>query len=250
MSDRAMLHPRLETEDGQARVSESLRRDARLRQLAIRGEGQTETACERCFLSVLSELEKQLRRARYEAELYARSERQHTLDAESRNGPQKGLIPASTNRFRLLQEEDKEDIEAAARTAERKHCRALREAIVAVQAEMSAVRQEREALVGRNRELDSREECLWRETNNFEWELEAFQDACAQLVTATDKRRREDAKFQCLVSALEQVDPDRASFDAVDAYVRTASRELANAFDESFGSTLAGSGTLDDSRRL
>lgn len=239
--NNSLLSPRLDAEDWQSGVSEMVRRNARLRQRVLaeaRGEERAETTCERCILAVFSELDSLHRNARNEAELYAQSERQHALDAEP---PPRRQASTSTNRFALLQQDEDEVGDDEALAAEAAHCGALRTAIAAGRAEAGAIRRERDALATLNATLDAREEIFWLESNGFEHEIEAFQDACAHIVQAADKRRRDDAKFRRLASALEQLDPDRASFDAIDAYIRTASRELAATLDDPPGSTLTGS---------
>lgn len=185
-----------------AGVSESVGRRTRLRRRAVaeaRGPGTTEV-CERCVDGLAEVLEDELSVCRTQVELYARSERQHAL------------VVAEAERHRTTEKADDAGL--------------VLDALACARGEALKTRAERQALVQANADLDEREARYWADANAFEWELEAFRDACAQLVTAADRRKRVDDTMQHLADHLATLDPDRASFDAVDAYVRAACRDL------------------------
>jgi len=104
---------------------------------------------------------------------------------------------------------------------------ALQAALAVARHEARATRAALEDVRSRTSALDADDEALWRAASALDSELGAFRDDCADLCARADKRQSDDGVVEALATALASIDKDRASFETIDAYVRTACRELS-----------------------
>jgi len=191
-------------------LRDSVRRMARLRaRAALEGDPSVVT-CERCAEATSRLLEKRVEAARTRADLYAKCER--------RRAP---ADDAEDEKDITVEEDERVELD---RLKTRR--RALGEALSTASRVLNEAREERRALAEVRAELDRRQTALCVESNAFEWHLEAFKDRCAHVAAADEKRKRHRDKLHSLQASLARLDPDKASFKDIDAYLRSAARDL------------------------
>ena len=200
--------------DSHAGVSESMRRQRRLRRAAagaIPGDG---AACGRCAAATAALLDDHAASAHARAALYVRSEREHALRDDAAE-------PARTRRRRR---------DGGAAALERRD--ALAEAVAAAKREARATRAARAALAAAAAALDAEEAAFFEAARAVDGELDGLRERAADLVGRANRRRDQDRTLDDLARSLDALDVDRAPFDRVDAYVRAACRRLEARSDE------------------